>query len=560
MAPVTIKTNARGWYEGASTEFWSARVLHDTGSAIYAVVQDDGATARVRVFKGDAYPIPTSFSEVDGSNAASTNAIPSSFDSLYDGSRYIHVLRRTGAGVYTVLRFDTSTDTWESSNWPGASITADSTQTVRCASDASGTNQRNFGTSTSDDADIVVGRGQSGSFITNSPIVSLNSSDFSSVYDAGMYNTYAWLVYHDTAGDDESYGTYSSGGSVSVDRDLTTSGPTTGSGAMAGARYTPYDDGGTPTIMVAYLSSTNTLLARTVQLGVAASSATLGSQTTVEATAADVGTRTVASTARASDGTIYCAWWDDANSGTIYYATESGGTWTRSTFKTGVTMFIELVPVADGLAAVYQQGNDVVMDFIVAPSSLPISVNGSLATASAAANSGALFADIAGFLAAASATAVAGTTKTGYRATGSVASASATANSGVIAADTPGALAAATGTAFTGDIELTISGGSATAAGEANGAKIVVALGGAHAAATAAANDGKLEIDVAGLLATASARANSAGLLVGTEVLGSLATASAQAHNGTTGIDSGVSSDRYRLFQLRPLPSADEAI
>ena len=51
---VTIKTNARGWREVSTTAYWTAHVVHDTGSALYAVVQDTGATPKVRVMKADS--------------------------------------------------------------------------------------------------------------------------------------------------------------------------------------------------------------------------------------------------------------------------------------------------------------------------------------------------------------------------------------------------------------------------------------------------------------------------------------------------------------------------
>ena len=81
---------------------------------------------------------------------------------------------------------------------------------------------------------------------------------------------------------------------------------------------------------------------------------------------------------------------------------------------------------------------------------------------------------------------------------------------------------------------------------------------GAFATATGAANAGALTVDIAGLLGTASATANDGSITAGFELAGSLATATAGAFSGTTGVDDYRFRDRYRFFQIRPLPTADE--
>jgi hypothetical protein len=89
---------------------------------------------------------------------------------------------------------------------------------------------------------------------------------------------------------------------------------------------------------------------------------------------------------------------------------------------------------------------------------------------------------------------------------------------------------------------------------------VAVDLSGSVATADASAFSGSLAIDIAGLTATADAVANEGSPLSGYTVLGSLATASATANAGTTGIDDGTSNgdDKYRLFQLRTLPTSAE--
>ena len=83
---------------------------------------------------------------------------------------------------------------------------------------------------------------------------------------------------------------------------------------------------------------------------------------------------------------------------------------------------------------------------------------------------------------------------------------------------------------------------------------------GAFATASGLANAGALTVDIAGLLGTASAAANDGTITAGFELAGSLATATAGAFSGTTGIDDYRFRDRFRFFQLRPLPTADEEL
>jgi uncharacterized protein with FMN-binding domain len=79
---------------------------------------------------------------------------------------------------------------------------------------------------------------------------------------------------------------------------------------------------------------------------------------------------------------------------------------------------------------------------------------------------------------------------------------------------------------------------------------------GALALASALAFDGASATDIVGVTATASAEAFFGTQEVGVTIQGSLATATAEAFDGTTQVGAEISEgDRYRFFQIRPLPT-----
>lgn len=82
---------------------------------------------------------------------------------------------------------------------------------------------------------------------------------------------------------------------------------------------------------------------------------------------------------------------------------------------------------------------------------------------------------------------------------------------------------------------------------------------GNFATASGQSFSGALAVDIAGARGSASALANAGSITAGFALAGSLATATAGAFGGTTQIDTGDFRDRYRLFQIRPLPTAPEA-
>lgn len=369
--PVTIKTNARGWYEASSTNFWTSCVLFDTGSALYAVGHDSGASPRVRVLKANNRTNPTSFTEQDASNAPLSNLATGAMAVWFDAvSGYLWGLAPGNVGGQSAeldeWYFNTATDAYVSAGSRVVTTFPDRGQTIRGAGQV-GTMQFMWATSVSDDVDLMHASRTTGNWSINSTgLLSATSTDFSVILDAGQDSTGRfWVVYQDGNLDDVFYITYSSTGTKGTAVALNTA--TAANGLIqAGSRFSMADLSGTDTIMAAYIDSGGLIKARTIALEADSASGQLGTETTVESTAANVGTRTPISTAYVNS-TWYCAWWDDANSGTIYYATLSGSTWTRSTFATGAGRVVEIVPAGGGLAIIIQSGADLVLDWIVMP-------------------------------------------------------------------------------------------------------------------------------------------------------------------------------------------------
>ena len=376
---VTIASGKRGWYDGGASLFWTANVLHDTGSALYAVLQDDsGGTPKIRVYKGNAYPYPTSFSECDSANARTINSVDNSYDAapaLADS--VLHICYFSGANTITHYQFSTATDAWGASR--GAATTdGDPTAPIRVAWQRSNDLVRILYASAADDCDIAEVRGTSGgswTIIARSLQTSTEASipmDFMQNDAAATSRTF-WNA-HVASVNDSLVNSLRSTNTAGTSTAVTSTAATTTAAMPAGGRFSKWVDGGTERFTLAALSSTGTIVEGSIT-ATADTSGSVAGASTVESTAADVGSRTPLSTAPAGSAgaSIYLAWWDDASSGTIYYKIKTGGatsgTWgSRQTFATGITKLIEIVPITtDGLAVVYQSGTDVVMDWIVSP-------------------------------------------------------------------------------------------------------------------------------------------------------------------------------------------------
>jgi hypothetical protein len=360
----TVKAAARAWAEVSSTATWTARSLWDTGTALYAVVQDTGATPKVRVMKADDRINPTTWTEQDSGDNKSITNVDYPFSSWLHTNGDLHIVAMSATNTLTHYLFDTDTDQWIT-GYGNVTTFCENEHSVRVVVRSDG-DVFVFYTSSADDADIFYSIWNGSTWSGDLTILTATSANASSIIDSGVDSTdRTWVVYYDASGVDVTYVTISSSDVVSTPVDIEAFGPTSGS-QNAGAGYTLYDDGGTDKIIVTYLDDSGNLSERTVTLESDAASGNLSTEVLVESLGSAVGTRTPVSTAVV--GSVpYAAWWDDAASGTIYYSTKSGGTWAaRSAFATGITRLVEIVPVgSDGLGVVYQSSSDVMFDWLI---------------------------------------------------------------------------------------------------------------------------------------------------------------------------------------------------
>lgn len=347
MAAVTIKASAEAF---ATT--WGARVLWDTGSALYAVVQDSGASPRVRVMKANSRTAPTSFSEQDsGNNKAGVQNL--SFDSFWDGT-YLHVAYHSATNTVTHAKFNPTTDTW-ATGLGNASTTIIGTKNIRVAVIPGDGHVVVAGTNSTDDADLRYSM-HNGTSWAEALFLSVNSASASYVQEIVVTGSYAWFLYIDIANGDQSRRSLT-GTTLGTEADFSTSASTA---SFIAARYNPYTISGTTyvDIIVGDLSSGTFDYVTTINgatftpsFGAIPSAAELGRFSTWYDTAA---------------GKTY---WYGTNGTNVGYVTKTGnGTnaWSSITVLVSSATAIELAPVGVGCAYVYQDGsNNVKMDVLV---------------------------------------------------------------------------------------------------------------------------------------------------------------------------------------------------
>jgi hypothetical protein len=600
--------NSGTWGAESSTNDMVFQILTETPSALYQLAQDTGGSPKLHMWKST--DDGANWSEVDSGNAPAVNVGTAPFDGCDTRTGpYIGVAYFTGATNVRGRAFDMSTDTW-GTEWNSGDATnvASQERSIRVYIDNTfttathGTQHVSFCNS-ADDADLFTARRTTSTWAV-ATLLSLTNGEASLVSAVVTDKSpigFAHRFYYDCTNDDfdmRSLTTTTQGTQTALDAaaaDVETE--------HASACYQIYQASGVDKIVAAYIDADGSIEERTATLEVTSASVTLGTQHAVGTATTSAG-RQLATCS--FDGDLYVV---ASVSGTdIDYYVDAGatGTWSSATnWKTGLTAssISNVLSIEGyGLLVTYTDNGDVKVDWISAPAG-DVTVNGSLATASAAANASTVKLVLSGSLSTATAAALAGTTFISYHADGSLATASAealaasliaidltgsvaaadgaayagtlhtgfhvngalatadgAALTGNLVIDIPGNLATGTGTALTGSLDILIQGGNATATGQANASTVAVDLSGSLATADASAFSGSLAIDIAGLTATADAVANDGVAFSGYTVLGSLATASAQANDGTTGIDDGTSNgdDKYRLFQLRTLPTSAE--
>jgi hypothetical protein len=367
--PVTVKTGTRGWYEaGLGITFWTSKNGWDTGTDLYVVTQDTGATPKLRVSKADDRIAPTSFTEQDSADNKTIANVAYPYASWLHTDGKLHIVALTATNTLTHYLFDTLTDQW-ATGLGTISTNGENAHSIRVVVRSDG-DVFVFYTSELDDADVNYSIWDGSVWQSDYTLNGVSHADVSTIVDAGVDSSnYIWIVFYDVIGADVTYKTIEpTADGLSANVDIEATGPT--SYQAGSARYNRYDDAGTDKIIVAYMDSFGMVAERTVSLESAAASGNLSTEAFVETGGIDVTSRMPISTAVVG-GVPYAVWWDDVNSGTINYTTKVSGSWVdpQTAFgTTGITRLIEAFPVDNGLAVLYQLADDVVFDWIVEPS------------------------------------------------------------------------------------------------------------------------------------------------------------------------------------------------
>jgi hypothetical protein len=555
--------NAGTWGAESATNDFAFQILTESPSALYAITQstepalhawkstDDGATWTEQ----DTSNNPTVTNAVYPYDACDTRSGP------YLGTAFL-----TAANTMRVRLFDMSTDTWGSDL--GAADAATNVQNERSlrltldntfVSAACGTQLIFHTDSATDDADLHHARRTTTTWSSANLIVGGTSGEASLVADVVMDKApigYNQRFFYDVANDDFSYRSWT-GTSGGTQGDIDAIAAAT-EASHASATYQIYQASNVDKVVAAYIDSDDSIEEVTALLEVTSASITLGTQHAV-------GTATTSAGRQLSTceygGDLYVAA-NVSGTGITYYIDAGGaGSWDSGTsFKSGLTdcTLSQIINVPTiGLAVIYTDNGDAKIDWIDGGPVSDVTVNGSLSTASALANSGSLFNDLTGSLATATALANDGTVRTGFHVDGSLATADALMNSGTIAIDIQGSNAVTTSAlAFSGTLSIKPATSLATASALAFDGTVALDIPGSLALASALANASTTATDIVGVTGTASAEAFAGTVAVGTTIQGSLATATAQAFDGTTQESGEISEgDRYRFFQVRPLPT-----
>jgi hypothetical protein len=571
------------WGTESSTSDYTFQILTETPSALYAVTQS--TTPELHVWKST--DSGATWTEQDTANNPSvTNAnYPFSACDTRSGP-YLGLARFTNTNTIRAAIFDMSTDLWGTDLGAADATTAASNErSIRMALDhtfitASHGSQVVSYTSSADDADLHHTRRATAGWTAGNTILSINSTSASLVSDVVVDKApigFQHRLYYDVVNNDFSMRTLitTTGG---TEADIVTDAADVET-EHASATYQIYQASNVDRIVAAFINADGSIQERTATLEVTSASVTLGTEHAV-------GTATTTAGRQLSTceygGDLYVLANVSGTGLTYYIDAGAAGSWDSGTaWKSGLTActLSQIINVPGiGLGVVYTDNGDVKIDWIDGGPASDVTINGSLATATAAAISALIKPTIQGSLSTSDAAALVGSIV--YDINGSLATATALANDGVVYAPQTvnGSLATGDGAANIGTIVIDIPGSLSTADGAANAGALIAALTGSVAAADGAAYSGALDFTFAGSLATADAAAldgalavvivgttsladavaNDGDVLLGYTVLGSLATASAQANDGTAS-ETGAGDDEPRsgIFQLRPLVAVE---
>jgi hypothetical protein len=584
------------------------------GERLYQVTQD----AELHVWESSDNG--SSWAELDAGNGPAVNSStkPFSADARNDANAtgaFSDITCVLFTNTNTIRGWDFNFDTrlWDTTALQNAdaSTDADFNRNVRVIARASETVL--FYTSVADDADLEYVRRTTSTWGSQTQTLALSDAEASSysdvIKDDGGFAQMWW--YNCNANDFDVRSL--TGTTLGTDTDVDNSAADVETEQASGV-FAVYDDGGTDKAIIAYIDSDGNLQERVCSLGVTSASITQGTQHEIDDVTSYAGR---ALTSCEINGNLY-VFASTATNIDYYVDTGATGTWSAQTnWITSLTNAVvsTAVPIEDvGILVSYVHNGNVLVELLV----FDVTVNGSLATASALARVGSIFNDVTGSLGTASALANAGTVSIDYRASGSLATAtalarvgsikntvtgslsaasalantgdifntltgsralasalanvgtykagntmqgnhataSALANAGVSATDIHGSLGTATAEGFAADIFIDVTGNLATASALGRAGSLKNTVTGSLGAATGTANAGDIQVDITGSLATADGEAFAGDALTGFTVLGSLATASAQAFAGTAE-EGGQDNDadRRRFFQVRPLPT-----
>lgn len=521
------------------------RVIEDvTGDQpLYQITQDTALHAWKSTDSG------ATWTEQDAANAPTVNSSTASWSAAMSQWGEIGVVYFSGTNTLRVRVFDAHADTWATADLASANATtdADPLSPVRIVYRDAYFGTYLVYTSIADTADINIAKRAASTWATQG-ILAATSAERSIVSDTVQgqgLSGFGYPIYYDTGSDDVSFVSASinllATLSVWTEVDLDTTAATSEASHASGA-FQIYDNGsGIDKILAAYIDSDGSVQERTMQLGVLSTSVTLGTQHQVTSSTSYAG-RQLATCKYGSDLYVF------ANTATgIDYWVDAGatGSWSSVTnWKTGLTsaaLSQALSVPGVGILVSYMDNGNVVIDWAVGGPVSDITVNGTTATSTAAANAGSVSIprNVTGTTATATGSANTGTITAPANPAGTTATVTAVANAGTRAWALTGTTATATGSANTGSLSYaaTVAGTTATATGAANAGSLAIGSNatGTTATATASANAGTLTYgaSVTGSTATATATANAGVVSYAATANGTTATANASANTGS---------------------------
>lgn len=354
MAAVTVSTTTRIGSAGN----WMAKCLFAKGTDLYLVVQDTGATPKVRVLKStDA---GATWTEQDSANNKAVTTATSAYSACLAGG-VIYVVYGTGANTLTVAKFDTATDLWTTSVPGNPSTTAQrDTYSVRVAVRSDGDVLVGVENASSV---LVIARYEGASWASDTMQSGALARPQELVVDSQDIATLFWA---ESTVNDHSLNTLSAANAVGTAQDIDATTGSSSSFQIKSLNAEVYDAGGTDTVLCAYIDATNELDGVPVSLENAAP--TIGAIAAISATTT---TNPVlqgsATTLKSPVNGDLLALWTQTGATVINHNRFTGGAWGSDTnWKTGLSansFVVQAITHPSGVAVVYHDGTSVMFDW-----------------------------------------------------------------------------------------------------------------------------------------------------------------------------------------------------